>query len=208
MNTHSKGVKEALEKISKEDGLKYLDDLNEAWKEHSKDLGRSTLFYLLVVALFELLIGSQEDLKFTVAGFQFANSSVLQKALPAIAGYLFYQSIMHGIKWRICEDVFKEFYQKYYPDIYDSDLELLLKPGSGVWNVGERFSGDAPGQKFGYAWQLALGTLLIFVVPVAFAIHSAYQLINRFGGGDVLSLVSISVSGVLVLAGLIASAMK
>ncbi|CAM5435129.1 hypothetical protein [Streptomyces griseorubiginosus] len=202
MPSNKERAQKALEEISTEEAEKYLKELRESWEEVTKSLNRSTIAYCLIVALFELLIGSKQELRFTVAGFQFANSATLQKALPALAGYFYCSSMTYACKWLACEEVFDAFYKKLRPQLYGQDLEVELKPSAGPWNIGLHFPGDSGAQRFGFAIQLALGSMFLFIIPLAFAAHSAFLLIDKFGGGDVFTIFTISLSGALVIAGM------
>ncbi|WP_037959648.1 hypothetical protein [Streptomyces sp. PRh5] len=203
MPLYDRKAQEALDGISAEEAEKYLEELRGSWEEIARALSRSTISYFLVVALFELLIGSKDDVEFTVVGFQFSNSMTLQKVLPALAGYLYFHSITQACRWLACEDVFGVFFKELRPHLYQCDLELIVKPAAGPWNVGTHYYGNGHISNLGYGMQVILGSLSLAVVPVAFAAQSSYLLIDKFGGTDVLSLVAVSLSGAFVVAGLV-----
>ncbi|MFJ6645833.1 hypothetical protein ACIQPS_09255 [Streptomyces sp. NPDC091290] len=193
----------AADAISEEDALKYLEEMRESWEGLSKNLSRSTVFYLLTAGLFELLIGSGQDLKASIAGFQFTNSETLQKALPVVSGYLFYDVVVLVWRWFDFEDVFRVFWVKFRRDLYVRDMEVLLKPSSGIMGIGHRHPGEGPLPGFARAAQAVFTILFLLVLPIAFFAHSAFLLIQKFGGGDPLVVVSISLSGLFTMYGLV-----
>ncbi|MFG3505474.1 hypothetical protein ACGF5F_08140 [Streptomyces sp. NPDC047821] len=200
MASATERAEEALKVLSRDDALEYLEDLRESWAELSKDLGRTTIFYLLTAALFELLIGNEEDLKFAVIGIQFTNSAALQKVLPALAAFLFYQAITQMVRWLEAEEVFEAFYKELHPELYGQDLEMPLRPSPGMVNVGRQFPESVPHAILGHAVRVVLGLAVLTLIPVVFAVQSSFLLIDKYGGGDVLSLVVICLSAAFVLA--------
>ncbi|MFF8359340.1 hypothetical protein ACF063_38455 [Streptomyces chartreusis] len=202
MPSNNERALKALGEISTEEAEKYLEELRESWEEVAKSLSRSTIAYFLLVGLFELLIGSKQDLKFTVIGFQFTNSVALQKALPVLAGYFYYSSMVNACKWIACEEIFDAFFKKLRPHLYGQDLEVELKPSAGPWNIGLHFPGDSGAQYLAFFTQLVLGWMFVYIMPLAFAAHSAYLLIAKFGGGDIFTICAISLSGALVIVGI------
>ncbi|MFG2979947.1 hypothetical protein ACGFYQ_01640 [Streptomyces sp. NPDC048258] len=198
-------IKQAAESVSQEDGVAFLEHVHESWTEVSKALSRSIILYLLVVALFELLVGNKEDLRFTVAGFQFVNSATLQKCLPALAGYLYYESVMQMCRWLDCEQAFDLFYKKFHEPLYGQGMHLLLKPSGGVWNIGTKYSGHSTAGKLGAAAQAVVGYLCLIVIPVIFLGHASYLLIDRYGWSDPLTVVSFTLSSAFLLFGIVFS---
>ncbi|WP_210585874.1 hypothetical protein [Streptomyces sp. GESEQ-35] len=187
------------EGLSPEDADKIIEELQESWRETSKAMNRAIVLYLITAALFELLIGSKEDLRFSLAGLQFSNSTTLQRSLPAIAGYLYYDSVVQACRWIDCQDAFDHLWEKFRPSL--GNIAVLMKPSSGVLSIGQRHLGES--EKLGEAAQVVMAITFAIILPIAFCAQSSYLLIDKYGWLDPLSLASIILSIVFVLFGML-----
>jgi hypothetical protein len=96
-------------------------------RETDDHLTRRTFYAAVLIAAFEFLKRASVG-EVTIMGIQFTEFTVVEKVLPAIIAYLSLSCWMLIANRRLMEDIYDEFVQHLYPELWKSDLELYLRP--------------------------------------------------------------------------------
>lgn len=134
-------IVESFGKDDREQLLKYMDWINSSIQEYVQTVRRNATFLLLLVAAFELVVGSR-NAALSIGSFSISRDSIALVFVPAIAGFLLMQIILDTRKASQLYSVFTHLFRIWSPKAAYNNLDLMVdQPQPAYWTV---FSGSYP----------------------------------------------------------------
>jgi hypothetical protein len=181
----------------------YIRAILESWKDISRALVRTTALILFVITIFELLGYSTQGKSFSVSGIPISNTSLVQKSLPVVVGYLVFDACLLTGRWLEHSRAFFELTQKFTPKVAANDLDYLIRPILPTyWTVGfpgPRADNELTSERFASYAVISFGILTIFVFPLAFEAQAYLQLVDKYGTHDLVVWISLGLSVALLI---------
>ena len=183
------------------DATEFLKGLRDTWKEVSTTLNRTLFLMLGLAAVFELLVTTKGK-QFSVAGFTFEDTSLIQKALPVLVAYLYLEVVLLSMRFEDMSTLHAEVMTRATPAIEENDLDLYLAPPSRALLTGG--SEPRPGNllRSEQAMSRLHSAMLFpsFLLPIAFEVQAFYLLFHTHGWRDVFTWASAAAASLLVVA--------
>jgi hypothetical protein len=175
----------------------FVKSARESLKEVSDSLTRTTLLVLTLCAAFELL--ARAPGKITFFGIELTEPGVIEKLLPIVIAYLFYEQRILSVKWADLVTISQSLMRRFHPRVRENGLDTLLHPRLlALWDVGklteERYR---PSEEFDYQVSSAF-SLGVLILPLLFQIYAFARLFLRYDNRDVLVWVSLFLSSLIV----------
>jgi hypothetical protein len=128
-------IKASFDEDDKEETLKYMDWINSALLNYCQDVRRNAGFLLLLVAIFELVIGSRKA-TISIGSFGVSRNSIALTFLPAIVSFLYMQAILDSQKASRLNTIFSIAFKIWSPNASANKLDLYLsQPAPVYWNM-------------------------------------------------------------------------
>lgn len=107
---------------------KYFEMLEQNWSTITKSMVRTATLFLVLVTVFYLLTrpGAVEEL--SLGPFKIKDLVVVATFIPLLTAYLYYNFTLLSKRWRDSRDVFRALMDRYYPGVYERNLEILIQP--------------------------------------------------------------------------------
>jgi hypothetical protein len=173
--------------LSKEEEEKYattyMGDLLDNIRSADDRLRAATRTIVLFVVIFELLTRATIS-EITFAGFKVDDSSLIQKSLPAVLGYLFYWSTVLLVHRSACKHIYKSLMKETFPDYSRNDLGSYPIPPSILETprlIGSFL--ESWGEKMTAVLTIPL-LLVISLGPVVFEYYAFYRLFDIYESHD------------------------
>jgi hypothetical protein len=187
-------------KIDKSAAERYLDALQAVWKDLSDLIRRQMLYIVIAVALFELL-NRADVAEFAFGPVKVKNLAIIQKALPVLIAYLFYELQTMMIRWDRLETAHSELIKYLQREVWDNDLDLLLYPQMPSLATMSRSVRDVFSSSLDKTL-LRTSDILSFIVvlglPFLFEAYASYRLIAKFGVTDLSVWLVILLAAVIL----------
>lgn len=162
-------------------------------RETDEHISRRAFYIAVGIVGFELVKRASVT-EITVAGIQITEFSIAERVLPAVIAYLNLACWGLVASRRLLENLYDAFIKCLYPDLWERDLELYLRPSYFIktYDIVSRLSS-------GFLKVTLRGSMAVIVVVVAFAvpsfsIYAIYSTLNKYGTTDILTLVSAAVT--------------
>jgi hypothetical protein len=120
-------ITESFPKDGRENARQYLEWLRAALSDLSASLRRTAGFLLVLVAVFEFIIGSPKS-TYVIAGFQISKGSVVLSFIPALVAYSYFQLIVDSAAIRQLHEAFSYALDCWSPLAGENDLDVLVGP--------------------------------------------------------------------------------
>jgi hypothetical protein len=176
----------------------YLDHLRENLRDIGSAYGRSFTFVLLVIAAFELFARAAVD-KASLGPFEVTELSLIQKALPVIGSYFFYDLAVIGIRGAQVNNVYGRILRLLHPEFHRAGLLILIPPHRSSL-VPQRM----PGQRTNGLYERlssALYYLVIFGIP-CWDVYAFIILFGNFHISDVTLWIAFVISVLYIILGI------
>jgi hypothetical protein len=193
-------TKEGFDDSESQAAEQFIDRLLNSWKEETTSVKRIMLSVVILAGVFELMAHAGA-LEFNFGPTKVTDSSLIQKALPALLAYLVFDGLATTHRALSKRIVYSELMKRFHPKMYESDLELLVAPAShAFWEVGE-IAGVRAGSRSAKFFDnvnaaLALSMLLSIVL---FEGYAYYILFRKFQAEDILLWASAIVASIFLL---------
>ena len=182
----------------------YTDNLLSAWKDASKSVSRQATLIIGFMAVFELLSYQGKGGQFTVGSLSFANTSIVQFALPPIVAYLVYDTYLLSVRVSDMVETYEFLMQKFASKIYANRLDSLIQPiQPSFWTNSTDLPRDLnrPINKFQDATTNLIAIFVLWLVPLGFQIQAFYHLFEIYGFDNPVLWASAGITGILVCFG-------
>jgi hypothetical protein len=179
----------------------YLEIMRENFRDLSSAFGRSITYALLIVAAFELITRAALD-GANLGPFELSDLSLVQKALPILGSYFYYDIGALGRRGGHIGLVYLRILQLQHPDFSKSDLLILISPHR---------SSMIPQRMFGSSYSglhARLGRALYSIFSIALPIWLLYafsELFDRFHMSDITVWIALAMSLLFVILGITVS---
>jgi hypothetical protein len=128
-------IRESFNENDKEQVVKYMDLINSSISNYTQTVRRSAAILLLLVAAFELVIGSQKT-TLSIGSFSLSKGSIALSFLPAVVSFLFMQIIFDTRKVNRLDRAFSETFKIWSPKASENELDHILgEPQPIYWNT-------------------------------------------------------------------------
>jgi hypothetical protein len=115
--------------------VKYMDWINSSVVNYVQVVRRSASILLLLVAAFELVVGSQKT-TISIGSFSISRDSIALVFLPAIVAFLFLQMALDTCKTLRLYNAFSAAFEKWFPKGARNELDLVLdQPQPAYWGA-------------------------------------------------------------------------
>lgn len=188
------------------DAKEYADRLYSTWNDVTKSLARTATLVFLLMAIFELLSYQKRSSEMVLGSISFSNTPLVQTTLPTVIAFLVYDGFRLTARWIDLEYAYSALIKKCMPKAYENDLDVLLKPPlPALWPVGHSASVENanPSERYLTKFDMALGVLIILLLPLAFECQAFYHLVAKFGYRDVFLWVNVAVTTALSVGALV-----
>jgi hypothetical protein len=179
----------------------YLDIMRENFRDLSAAFGRSITHALLVVAAFELLTRAALNAA-SLGPFEISDLSLVQKALPVLGSYLYYDIGTLGMRGSNISQVYLRTLQLQHPDFSKWDLLVLLSPHR---------SSLIPQRMFGASYSglharssRSMYSLTSFFIPI-WLIYAFSTLFHKYHISDLTVWIALAISSMFVILGVAVS---
>jgi hypothetical protein len=134
--------------IAREDMVQYMEWLRSAIGELIQSLRRTVALALLLMAIFELVIGSRA-LKLSVGSFTISSGSVVIVFIPAVISYLYLQVMSDTVELQSRQRTYLDMFYKWSPRGSWARLaSWVFSPLPIYWNPGLTYSYSPFNPKF------------------------------------------------------------
>jgi hypothetical protein len=181
----------------------YLKDLLENWRLSSTSAARTITASLVLAALFELLSRAAVR-KVSVGPVEIGDLSLIQKALPVIIAYQFYDFMSLTEYTLSCALVHSRIMSRYYPAIEAARLDYFIVPRDPSILGSDLFADKSLGST-GNSLTGRLSTYLGFTVGfgiAVFEVYAYYRLFRQFHFSDLIVWITLTLTVFFVLYGL------
>ncbi len=128
-----KRVEESFDENDKERILKYMDWINSSIIDYVKNVRRNVSILLLLVAIFELVVGSRNT-TLSIGSFSISRDSIALVFLPAIVSVLFLQTVLDTSKAGRLYGAFSDAFKIWSPKASENKLDLVFdQPQPAYW---------------------------------------------------------------------------
>jgi len=180
------------------DQIKSFKDVTLAsWNKISDAIARQVIIMFLLAAVFEFLVGSGEASSVSLGGLSFSNSTLLQVSIPAVIGYLCYDTSCLMQRFRTQGIIYTAILERYEPKLAESGLMRAVQPQvQGLWSFayGIPFEGETLEDQFHEAVRGLVTVPAYFILPYLFEAQAYYALINKYGFDRPLIWISAALS--------------
>jgi hypothetical protein len=177
----------------------FLSTVRENWRESLAATGRTAILIIALMLVFELLTRSSIE-KISIAGFEINDLSLIQRAIPLIIAYYFYDLINLILLQGDHRAAHGELIRILHRDIWDTELDMLLWPRTPsllrTSRLGRRET------KLDTLFQSALTVAVVFA-GIMFEAYAFYIQFRIFGFKDVLVWITVILSIAFTAYGLI-----
>lgn len=179
---------------------KYVEALRLSARDVAASISRTVLLLLALVGTFLLLTFAQgaPNSRITLGPIGLTDVSAIERVLPAIVAYLFYQLAALTAVYDRADWVIEAIMAHYRPSLAQSHLDRLLMPQlPQLYSIGH----PAPEGRLAAVGDAAsLGmTIGLVVLPALFEVYAFYRLFDRYGFGDVIVSVALLLSAVAIV---------
>jgi hypothetical protein len=180
---------------NREAGEEYIKNIREMWKDAEADSGRCLSRMFLALVAFELITRTAIT-KVSIAGFQLANLALIQKFLPVVVSYYFYELTQLSIRGSDYQDLFFYVSSKVWPALSRYDLDEALALPRKVY----AFNPSLLGRENEKALQVTRRVLALasFLAIPLIEIYMYYQVFHQYHFSDVISWISLAASLILL----------
>ena len=188
----------------------YIKDLLENWRSATSSVAKAITLLLLLAALFEMLARAAIT-KVSVGPFEVGDLALIQKALPAIIAYQFYDLQCQIAYITACGLVSRVAMERYYPELINSRLDYFLLPRNSSL-LGSTLFADHMGPGHSENWNVSrpltqrfslyMGFVII-LYAVLFEIYAYWRLFTQFSFRDPIVWATLLLSFFFVIYALI-----
>jgi hypothetical protein len=179
---------------NREDIFKYMDWIHSSILDYNQVMRKMALFVILLIASFEIVVGSRNE-SITIGSFRLAQGSVVLVLLPGLVAFLVIQMMADAGRVdqliTVYQEVFKLWSEK--AEANDLDTEALTFPPL-YWNPTS--AGYREVNKSGlYKLTDNSGSAFSFIILIgilAFEAHAYYILLPAHTHGFILWAISLS----------------
>src|SRR5262245_51797631 len=130
-----KRIKDSLDENDRDRALNYIEWIRSTASGFDQNVRRDTTIFLLLIAIFEVVIQSRKS-TLSIASFTVTRDSIVLVFIPAIVSYLFLQIAIDTQKLNRLDTAFRETFKIWSPKASENDLDSILggsKPA--YWSV-------------------------------------------------------------------------
>jgi hypothetical protein len=171
----------------------YLTNLRSSLKETTDALRKDSLYVLLVLVIFELLIRSAGT-ELNLGPLKITDVSLALRLSPVLIAYFFYDLIILSIRWHNMETIHYHLMKRFHKSVADNEFEQWLVPGYiPFWSIRPTSSNESRSDviedkaSVGMSW-------LVFLAIIAFDVSAVVRLFLRFHLGDIFVWISAAAS--------------
>ncbi|MCZ2810231.1 hypothetical protein O2W15_02165 [Modestobacter sp. VKM Ac-2979] len=183
----------------------FLSEAITNWRECEKSINKTTTVLVLTSAVAELVLrGAASEL--SIAGIKVTQLVVVYSALPVVIAYLYSSLMFLCAESSMNQTAFDAVMTVRQPTLWRANLERLLYPPNMTFIAGDRLRHGFPrGSKLGKLvdWALGARAILLIILPIAFISYMFVRLFDKMGASNVAVWISLCLSVILVLVGLV-----
>jgi hypothetical protein len=183
-------------------GRDYLEHIRQQWKDVETENRRTVAKMFLALVAFEFITRAAIG-KISIGGLEISDLSLIQKFLPVVVSYFFYDVARLAAIGRQYKDVYHNVTKQVYPVLDKYKLDGLVAPFR-AWVI------EIPGRD-GNKVLAGVRTLLyvfIYTAPLLIEIYLYYRLFVQFSVTDVTTWISLLLTLVFLAWGIIISLSK
>lgn len=177
----------------------FAEAIRVSWREQATAHNRSVFLMLAFIALFALLAGTRLQ-QFTLLGFAFANTSLLQILIPPLVAYLYLDAVVTSCRWEYYENVHRSVMEKINPELFKTGLDRFMGPRSSSVSGAGAFPELWKTLPYGPETEITLAFMGLFAmgaVPFVFQVLAYIRLINNYGHNP-LTWITLALSIILM----------
>lgn len=128
-------IKESFNQDDKEEAFKYMDWINSSIIAFTQTIRRNASLLVLLVAIFELIVGSR-DATLSIGSFKISRNSITLTFLPGVISFFFMQIILDSAKVNRLYYIFFAVFKIWSPEGSINELDQLLdQPLPTYWSM-------------------------------------------------------------------------
>jgi hypothetical protein len=195
-------IREHLDKlfskeVDKDAANKYLEVIRANLRDCVAAFERRIWSLVAVLIALELLAQSAVS-EFSFLGLKLGNLTFIQKALPAVAAYLFYSLATIVSYRRLLEEVHDAMMCRLLPNYYAESLQFYAHPPT-VFHIEKVISSEAKGRFASALNSLTAPLLVTFLFgPAVFIVYAQVRSFRQFGLGDPLVWISTVITALFL----------
>ena len=180
----------------------YLEAILTGMEKAESRFHQASLLMFFLFLVFELLTRAAIS-EVTVGPFKVNNLTLIQKGLPVVIAYLYYELCAFRAMVIIQSVVYKSIVKGICKPFHDNNLETIAM-FSSTFDVEDFLESNVEGNSnrlIGFLSQ-PLRLTLVFM-PLLFAAYAFYRCFSIFGKGDFLVWTSLVISALFLLQGML-----
>ena len=177
----------------------FLSTVRENWREALAATGRTAILIIAFMLVFELLTRSAIE-KISIAGFEVNDLSLIQRAIPLIIAYFFYDLVNLILLQGDHRAAHGELLKILHRDIWDTELDMLLWPRTPSLLRTSRLGRKET--RLDALFQSSLTVAVVFA-GILFEVYAFYIQFGLYGFKDILVWITVVLSVAFVAYGLI-----
>jgi hypothetical protein len=171
---------------SKEYAKEYLETIHANWRDAESRISQSLLSLVFFISVFELLTRAAVA-EVTLGPFKVTDLAIIQKILPLIVAYFFFEFGSSTIQRNELSDVYYEIIRVCHKSISSNNLQYYLSPRIGFFLFGNLFWQPANILVRNIQYLLQIPIVLFAILgPTIFEIYAFLRLFEGFGVSDIV----------------------
>ncbi len=187
---------DSFDENDKEGIRQYFDWLRATILDYLANIRRMTTILLLLVAVFELVIGSRKT-EISIGSFTVSRTSIVLVFLPAVIAFLYVQTLWDSIRTTQLDNAAGEIFKKWSAKASENDLDHLLIPSQMLFwmTLGDRLQKTNETSSFRLTRTTSTILLLIFILGIfAFEGQAYYALFPSRAYGFYAWAISLAIT--------------
>lgn len=176
-------------KAGRATAIGFLPAILENIKAMDQKIGRRLVGVAVLGLLFELLTRSSVG-EISYSGIQVTDHSVIERLIPALISFLYFESWMLVASRRLLEDFHDKIVECSYQSLWKMDLELYLRPPHLIKGYILLSRESAGWRSSAVRWSIYPILITLAVSVPIFLIYTMVRLVLKYGYFDLLTIVS------------------
>jgi hypothetical protein len=189
----------AADKANLKHASLFLAAFAENLKAADIQISRRLLVIIVSMVLFELLTQGSGIKSISVFGVDLNDLTFVQLALPVLISYLYMSFAGYFSAYSYIQDAYDAIIKAAYPELFQCNLDLSLKPISDIRIYGMAFQEMSSRVQKYFTLSIAPSILAIIFGPPIFILHATESLLRLHGLSDWPVWAAIALSAFLTV---------